>query len=1052
MLQSEIELNAPGIQQEPVVESANPLFAHAFADLRGGPMIEAILWRHQYLKTHPGEEAVILTTTLRSRIVSATTVYTEKGRVFGSSNALWTHFAIPEVAAADLTSAEGRARAQKSIAKLRSSVGKSIVVANVPSRGAVLIAAEETGDYNLLWMRPTPGPRIPRAGSLTLQTADKPTGPFFPGSAHEILTWTFAALHDPDHAGMVPVRLGPIRGQGRPGDDPPFPAFSHAPSARRGLQIPAPAEFLAFDWDGIRYYFHPDIGTYFRPLPVNAVTGLPYLGLPRGALAECVYFCATFARQHPDGGAVLVAGDPPAAAYPAGGKLGLFIPDLGGTALTGPYLPALGSIEQLRQIRDQVVADQKSKPALPGAAFAGMNGGESDMDLRRAYLALQAAGVATRLREEGGPSLEFSWAGTNYVYAAEPASRSAALVSPALQLRAPAQVSLDLAIQAEPPPLPEMRLPAPLPEPAARPPSLESRAKVVVMPPYIVSTTRPSRHPWKYLALPGLEVLTRASASDVEWYVAGIRHGQALQRAVIPAEWFPPVAVANTVVLDDTDLASLPPEQIHTSEVAFAAPADEQTWAQFTEQAKVSGQTIATDGLTFALNANLYHVTEHGLLYVTIDIERLYRAAPPLPRWVLAGLVGARGIFRDAFLLNPSIHNDELSRLADTVRPRDSGRIYGAAGPATLWLSGPETRELLKADPKFQIPLLPLGQLFSAAPVPPDKVLLWQSEAGLLLRWGLAGPGSRDPVRSRAFLEFVRRCRREAASEALFTSCFGFGYAAMEHELQVFLKEVLAKPVEVSLDLPLDYPLPSLRPATPDEIGRMLGDWLRLQAEMKRTKDPNLASGLLNSAGLVMLRAYQEDNVLPANELTAEGIAARHMPDPVLRAVYGLYARDLGQDAKAREFLGSAVEAKVARPEAYQALAELAYAEALSHPAGAHGRINAAQAEAVLGPLRQRLAFPPASEAYDLLVDTWGRCETKAPATDLTAIAEGVALFPNLTFLAYKSALVTAQAGDRVAAVKLIDEAKGLAEDPTLRRRLQSLRAGLGAPAAAEER
>ena len=75
-----------------------------------------------------------------------------------------------------------------------------------------------------------------------------------------------------------------------------------------------------------------------------------------------------------------------------------------------------------------------------------------------------------------------------------------------------------------------------------------------------------------------------------------------------------------------------------------------------------------------------------------------------------------------------------------------------------------------------------------------------------------------------------------------------------------------------------------------------------------------------------------------------------------------------------------------------------------------------------------------------------------ASPADLTTIAEGVALYPNLTFLAYKSAVVAVRAGDKVLAAKLIDEALGLSDDPTLRRRLQSLRTGLDAPAAAAKK
>ena len=80
------------------------------------------------------------------------------------------------------------------------------------------------------------------------------------------------------------------------------------------------------------------------------------------------------------------------------------------------------------------------------------------------------------------------------------------------------------------------------------------------------------------------------------------------------------------------------------------------------------------------------------------------------------------------------------------------------------------------------------------------------------------GPGHVDPAMSRAFLELVRRARREPVTEQVFTECFGFGYAAMEEKLGLFLKAVLAHPTSVDLDMPGSFPEPELKPATADQI------------------------------------------------------------------------------------------------------------------------------------------------------------------------------------------------------------------------------------------
>src|SRR5665213_1750110 len=42
-------------------ETLNHAFDGPFPELRSGPLIEAILWRHRYLAEHPSDDAIILT-------------------------------------------------------------------------------------------------------------------------------------------------------------------------------------------------------------------------------------------------------------------------------------------------------------------------------------------------------------------------------------------------------------------------------------------------------------------------------------------------------------------------------------------------------------------------------------------------------------------------------------------------------------------------------------------------------------------------------------------------------------------------------------------------------------------------------------------------------------------------------------------------------------------------------------------------------------------------------------------------------------------------------
>jgi hypothetical protein len=494
-----------------VIESANrkpdlsnPLFDHTFADLRSGPLIEAILWRHRYLEDHPREEAVIVTTHQGERTLSATTLYTREGKLYGSSNVLGDSFLLKGCVAADLHRTEGIARAQKFLAGVRLAMGDALLSANgadpqqgnealgltivtpdavpaleaalsgvsflnmphqggggsrsiatplvsayagvvhaadsadalSPGLGPVLVNAEETGDYRILGrMAGAPTPvdvgrlrraRIPDELILQMITEKLQSNlelrrtffqPFAAPSG-EVLQETYRALRNSARAGIVPVTLASFGGQGSAVALPAFAKSARIPSRQQTC--------LIFDWEGVQYYYQPDVGTWARPLPRNALTGRPYLCLKHGALMECAYFCATYAQRYPDRKAQLVPGDPVMAAYEADGKLGLFIPELGPFTLPKEYLEALGDENSLGQLRDQLVTMAKGQGKPPVTLPAEMPGDDGDLQMRRALLAFQAAGISCRLDEQGPPALTFTWDQMDYVYGPDQQVRPAA--------------------------------------------------------------------------------------------------------------------------------------------------------------------------------------------------------------------------------------------------------------------------------------------------------------------------------------------------------------------------------------------------------------------------------------------------------------------------------------------------------------------------------------------------------------------------------------------------------------------------------------------------
>jgi hypothetical protein len=600
-------------------------------------------------------------------------------------------------------------------------------------------------------------------------------------------------------------------------------------------------------------------------------------------------------------------------------------------------------------------------------------------------------------------------------------------------------------------------------DPAADAAAAAASNRALRMQRFIVASTRVEKSPWQYASVPGFEILSRASDDETNWWIVALQRGVFLENAVLPRDWMPDSQVPYTVILDDTDLSEIPTGQLHTKPIKFDKPEDALTWGKLSDQVNVSALIGSNDPDTAASNVNLHEVDIKGMAYASITLDRMFRCAPQLPRWVLAGLQGnTAGLFRESFLLDMG------------YRFSMDGGVRGAVGPGSLWVSLEETEHLLKEIKKakekkkaYAVPMPHLDALFSEAPVPAEDSALWESESALFLRWGLMGPGHDDRDLSRAFLELVRRARTKPVTEAVFTACFGFGYADMEHRLQDFLQKTLAQPNEVDVEFPKVFPDPDLAPATADQIGRILGDWLRMQGDDLRGNDADMSRESLYAAGRMLERAYRNDNGLPPDaapaigaEHTAAGpgnnafgaahvmkpfvVSASKLHNPQLLAVYGLYERDAGDADKARELLEAAAKAGAVRPRAYLALAELRYAQAIASPEAGR-KLSAKQEESVLDPLKVALAYPnpPDPDAYNLFVETWRHCEAKPAPEDIRTIAEGVAYSPRNTQFAYRSALVCGRSGYAVQASELIDMALLFASQESDRQYFRQLRATL---------
>jgi hypothetical protein len=586
--------------------------------------------------------------------------------------------------------------------------------------------------------------------------------------------------------------------------------------------------------------------------------------------------------------------------------------------------------------------------------------------------------------------------------------------------------------------------------------------RVVRMQRFMVSATRIDKNPWRYASVHGFEVLTRASARDTEWWLGALQRGYWLEGRIIPGDWLPDPAVPYTVIIDDTGERTIPASALNSRTVSYHRPPDHPLWGKFQGAVEAfNDESGAYDGDTFSLSANVHSADTSVPVYGTMSMERVSRCAPRLPPWLLAGLIGENcGLFRESFALE--------------LTTRAAPSIKAAVGPGTIWISLENTEmllEKLRRNERLVIPMLPLGELFAEAPPSRDKALLWESEAALFVRWSLMGPGREDAATFGGFQELVRRARRGPVSEKMFSECLGCGYSSMLGTLETYLeKEALGQPTSVKWNLqpgvldPVD-----LREATSDQIGRILGDRLRMEGDSLRYADPGLSRDFLRSAGRMLERAYRDDNGLPpdvdpskegegqpdAHQGDAVGVAlvmkpfvvtAAHIHDPRLQAVYGMYEHDVGKDEKAREFLEAAAKAKVVRPMAYVALAEILAAEAKEKPFGPDEMLSAGQAAHVLDLLFTAFQGSPTPDLCTRMLDTLSDCEAKPDEKEIARIAGCAALFPRDMDVAYTAATLCAQYGYPALAAGLIDGAAGLATYDFDRDDFAQLRSTLGVP------
>jgi hypothetical protein len=355
------------------------------------------------------------------------------------------------------------------------------------------------------------------------------------------------------------------------------------------------------------------------------------------------------------------------------------------------------------------------------------------------------------------------------------------------------------------------------------------------------------------------------------------------------------------------------------------------------------------------------------------------------------------------------------------------------------------------------------------------------AEASLFVRWGkmpvaeegdrtssLAHPWSASEARrlnevhQKAFARFLDRSRTEPVTESVFRECFGFGYA----EMQSILSEYLVTTAQVPFALnphamegwSPDDPVAPIRKATADEIGRIVGDWLRMQAASLPGSRSAERDAYLRAASHVLERAFRDDNdlsssvrLLPPKDAQPEPsedasqnteivgkpmvISPGKIHDPRLLAVYVLYYFDIGDSTSARVLLEATVQAKTPRPAAYVALAQLNRDAALAKPTGDNGKFSPTQVAAILAPLFTAIKnWNLDVGGYRLIADTWSHSSAKPSLANLQALVDGLHRYPFDSSLLSSTAELCAQWEYWKEANETVERSLRFADIPTAER------------------
>jgi len=522
--------------------------------------------------------------------------------------------------------------------------------------------------------------------------------------------------------------------------------------------------------------------------------------------------------------------------------------------------------------------------------------------------------------------------------------------------------------------------------------------EVTVLDPVFVEASTGT--PWRYLSVPGFEVLSHCSDAFNAAYVKALRQATAARLAFLPAAYWGDIPTPMKLILYNREPAM-------TEGYRSRRPID-LSWAGGSgaqaDTVMLTHPLVVGDGDTFISCGNYWDL-QGGIKDLCVDPDsdvRIAQRAPRLPAWFVAGVEGPCGVYAEHRILGSEPHERLVLRPAEWSTTKETLAIRAEQDPPDHRASRPSAHLLL-----------PMEELF-AGRVRPGQENLWNAEAALFVRWGLfAGPDRA------AFLALVDDATREPVSEAMLERNLGLSYDQARQRLAAYLGPAVAHPIEVPLPPTAAEPAAS-RDATSAEVARVIGDWGRLEGRALGLEDVDFQNECLDQA-----------------EKLFHATAASRNRDPLFLASYGLYALQRGDKAGAREALERATAAGVERPRAYVELARLRLEAALPHGQGSLSYDELVDVLGLLGTARRQM--PSLQATYLVLARALAHTPTVPTRAELQPLGDAVALYPADVPFAHQVAALYAGYGFRPEAEAIVGRTLKFADSEAERSFLTSV-------------